>query len=104
MDFNQYQKSSRKTAIYPGVGTNCIYPALGIASEAGEVAGKIKKFLRDGKLNKTELALELGDCLWYIAQLCTELNMPLDDIASMNIEKLQDRQERDTLQGSGDNR
>lgn len=109
MDFNDYQVQSRRTAIYPDIGRNFVYPTLGLASEAGEVAGKVKKIFRDfgGTVDedrKKEITKELGDVLWYVAQVATEFGMTLDDIARLNIENLAARQERGTLHGNGDNR
>lgn len=103
MDFNEYQRAAAKTAIYPGIANEALsYLALGLASEAGEVAGKIKKRIRDGYELTT--SYELGDCLWYVAQLATELGVPLENIANHNLDKLSKRQERGTLGGSGDDR
>lgn len=109
MNFSEYQKKSRKTAKYPNAGKNYIYPTLGIASEAGEVANIIKKIMRDkeGVINnetKEILSKELGDVLWYIAQIATELELSLNDIAKGNIKKLYSRMKRGKLSGSGDNR
>jgi len=109
MDFKEYQEKSRKTAIYPKIGESYIYPALGLSDETGEVLGKIKKIFRDksGILDnetKEEIKKELGDVLWYLTQLSTELELSLDEIAEANIEKLYSRLERGVLQGSGDNR
>lgn len=109
MDFKEYQIKSRQTALYPDVGKNFIYPTLGLCGETGEVAEKIKKVLRDkgGKLDdetKTEIQKELGDILWYLAQIATELELDFDQIASKNIEKLFSRKERGVLHGNGDNR
>ncbi len=109
MTFEEYQKLSRKTAIYPNAGNNFIYPTLGLAGETGEVAEKIKRVLRDknGIVNeqtKAEISKELGDVLWYLAQLAAELNLSLDDIASANIEKLSSRKKRGVLHGDGDDR
>lgn len=109
MDFNQYQKKSRKTALYPDRGKNFVYPTLGLVGESGEIAEKVKKIFRDdnGKITKEkreELKKELGDVLWYLAQLCTEFKFSFSDIAKDNIEKLQSRFKRGTLHGSGDNR
>ena len=109
MDFKKYQEKSRKTAKYPEAGNNFVYPTLGLAGESGEVAEKIKKVIRDkgGKIDDETRELikkELGDVLWYVAQLATELGLSLDDVASHNIEKLYSRLERDKLNGSGDNR
>ena len=109
MTFEEYQKLSRETAIYPDKDKNFVYLTLGLVGEAGEVAEKIKKILRDknsviDEETKKELAKELGDVLWYLSQLITELNLSLDEIASLNIDKLSSRKERGTLHGSGDNR
>ncbi len=109
MDFKTYQKDSRQTAKYVDAGTNFIYPTLGLASEAGEVAGKIKKVMRDDNMvlsdeKRGQIKDELGDVLWYVAQLATELNLDLEEIAQNNLTKLLSRQERGVLGGSGDNR
>jgi NTP pyrophosphatase (non-canonical NTP hydrolase) len=109
MDFNDYQNKSRKTAKYPTIGHRVIYPALGLVNEAGEVAGKIKKVFRDkdGQISeetRQALKAELGDVLWYIAQVATELNLSMDEIAEYNIAKLYDRLERGMIRGEGDNR
>jgi len=109
MNFNEYQTKSRKTAAYPAIGHAVIYPTLGLVNEAGEVAGKIKKVFRDkeGQISeetREALKAELGDVLWYLAQVATELNLPLDEIAEHNLAKLYDRLERGKIQGDGDNR
>ncbi|HEX7586561.1 MAG TPA: nucleoside triphosphate pyrophosphohydrolase family protein [Patescibacteria group bacterium] len=109
MNFENYQKKSRKTALYPEVGKNYIYPTIGLAGETGEVSEKIKKVIRDkgGKIDdetREMIKKELGDVLWYVSQLASELGLSLDDIAEKNIEKLYSRLERGKLQGSGDNR
>jgi len=109
MNFNDYQTKSRKTAGYPAIGHPVIYPTLGLVNEAGEVAGKIKKVFRDkeGEINeetRSALKAELGDVLWYIAQVATELDLTLDEIAEYNIAKLMDRLERGKIRGDGDNR
>lgn len=109
MEFNEYQKKASSTAIYPNLGKNFIYPTLGLAGEAGEVAEKIKKILRDdngiiSEKKKNEIIYELGDVLWYVSQLCKELNVPMDDVAALNIEKLSSRKDRKEISGSGDNR
>lgn len=109
MDFKEYQKRSRKTAFYPDAGGNYIYPTLGLVGEAGEVAEKIKKVLRDdgGEVSsekRVEIEKELGDVLWYLAQVASELGLSLEDIAQKNLEKLSSRKERGVLGGSGDNR
>jgi NTP pyrophosphatase (non-canonical NTP hydrolase) len=109
MNFNEYQGKSRRTAGYPAIGHPVIYPALGLVNEAGEVAGKIKKIFRDkgGEINeetRSALKAELGDVLWYVAQVCTELDLSMDEVAGYNIEKLYSRLERGTIRGEGDNR
>ncbi|KKR46952.1 MAG: hypothetical protein UU22_C0011G0008 [Parcubacteria group bacterium GW2011_GWA2_40_8] len=109
MTFEEYQKESRKTAEYPDKDNNYIYPVLGLTGEAGEVAEKIKKVIRNDKGimsedKKIEIAKELGDVLWYIAQLATELGLKLEDIAKMNLEKLKSRRERGVIASEGDNR
>jgi len=109
MNFEDYQKKSRKTALYPNVGENFIYPTIGLSGETGEVSEKIKKVIRDkgGKIDsetREMIKKELGDVLWYVSQLASELGLSLDDIAEKNIEKLYSRLERGKLQGSGYNR
>jgi NTP pyrophosphatase (non-canonical NTP hydrolase) len=110
LTLNQFQELSRKTAIYPKVhGTLPLYAVLGLCGESGEIAEKIKKVLRDknGILSTDDsyaIAKELGDCLWYLAQIATELEMDLGDIANLNLSKIANRQQTGTLQGSGDNR
>lgn len=124
MTFNEYQKLAQETAIYPEDyrGT---YPALGLVEEAGEVAGKVKKMLRDKPYLHDYLILrtdprpehlvefsqlqdaikkELGDVLWYIAAVCTDFDLTMQDVAETNYQKLKDRQARGVLGGSGDNR
>ena len=101
--FSRYQDQTGKTAVYPKE-TPLQYLALGITGEAGEVAEKIKKKERDGELDEEDLSKEIGDVLWYISQLASELDKDLGEIAEENIEKLQDRNERDQISGSGDNR
>ncbi|PIR73753.1 MAG: hypothetical protein COU40_00775 [Candidatus Moranbacteria bacterium CG10_big_fil_rev_8_21_14_0_10_35_21] len=109
MEFKEYQEKSRKTAVYPNIGDNFVYPTLGLSGEAGEVAEKIKKVIRDkgGVVDDETRELikkELGDVLWYVAQIASELNLSLDDVAEGNIKKLADRLERGKLGGSGDER
>jgi NTP pyrophosphatase (non-canonical NTP hydrolase) len=109
MTFEEYQKISRKTALYPDLGKNFIYPTLGLAGESGEVAEKIKKILRDDngiilEEKREDLKKELGDVLWYLSQISTELGLSFEDVARFNIEKLQSRAQRNMIHGSGDNR
>ena len=109
MDFQAYQLRSRETARYPDVGANPIYPTLGLCGEAGEVADKVKKVLRDGDgvfspAVREDLQLELGDVLWYVAQLASELGLSLEEIAAANLAKLTSRAARNVIGGSGDRR
>ena len=108
MEFSDYQRFSRRTAEYPREAW-LSYPALGLAGEAGEVAEHAKKAIRDDGGTVTDerraaLAAELGDVLWYTAQLASELGLELEDIARGNLEKLFSRQARGVLSGNGDNR
>lgn len=105
MTFDDYQYAATLTANYPET-ERIVYPTLGLASESGEVAGKIKKYLRKdtSALDHDEIAKELGDVLWYVAALASDLAIPLSKIAEMNIQKLKDRQQRGVIKGSGDNR
>lgn len=109
MNFEEYQEKSRKTALYPNVGENFVYPTLGLAGEAGEVAEKIKKVIRDknGVIDdetRENIKKELGDVLWYVSQISSELGLSLGEVADFNIKKLYDRMERGKISGSGDNR
>jgi NTP pyrophosphatase (non-canonical NTP hydrolase) len=109
VELSDYQHRSRATAVYPDAGDNLAYPALGLCGEAGEAAEKVKKAMRDdgGVLTderRDALAAELGDVLWYAAQLATEAGLDLEQIAEANIAKLASRQERAVLHGSGDDR
>ena len=108
MELSEYQRRSRSTAEYPRKAW-LAYPALGLAGEAGEVAEHAKKAIRDdgGKVSderRSAMAKELGDVLWYLAQLTSELDLDLDQIAEANLEKLLSRQRRGVLSGSGDDR
>ena len=108
MKFSDYQAGAAKTAVYPGRGEgNWIYPALGLAGESGEICEKIKKAIRDdgGKMTeerRTLLAKELGDVLWYVSTMCSELKLDLDEVAAGNLAKLAARQANGKLHGSGD--
>jgi NTP pyrophosphatase (non-canonical NTP hydrolase) len=109
MDLATYQQRSRQTARYPNAGSNPIYPTLGLCGEAGEVADKVKKVIRDrgGSFSPEvieALKLELGDVLWYVAQLSTELGLDLAEVASANLEKLASRAARNVISGDGDQR
>jgi len=131
MTLNDYQNHTDKTALYPAkiadfmmetIGLDpasamenrsmerlleLIYTTLGLTGEAGELANKIKKVLRGDFIYediRKDLIYELGDCLWYVAQIARALDICLEDIAAFNLQKLQRRLETGTLQGSGDNR
>lgn len=109
MTFEDYQRKAWARAVYPNVGSNITYPTLGICGEAGEVAEKIKKILRDqdGQISPadvTGIVKEMGDVLWYIGALCSELGVSMEEVAERNIQKLNSRHDRGTLHGSGDDR
>lgn len=102
-DFTHYQQKTEETAIYPE-DQALEYLALGLNGEAGEVAEKVKKHIRDGKELDEDFAKELGDVLWYIARITHELGVDLEYVARSNLDKLLDRKERGKISGSGDNR
>jgi len=110
INFKDYQSEAMTTAIYPGRGAgNWTYPALGLAGETGEVCEKLKKALRDhgGKIDEerlSEIEKELGDVLWYLSALASELGLELERVAERNLAKLSARRENDRLHGAGDNR
>ena len=117
MHFSEYENEAMSTAIYgratPGVDGNLVYPALGLAGEAGEFVDKVKKNWRNNQSmtaanltmeQKIEFAKELGDVLWYITACAKELGIPLHDVARMNITKLTDRRKRGVIKSEGDNR
>jgi len=103
---NNYQMQARKFAIYPE-DMQIMYPALGLAGEAGEVADKVKKIYRDGRDDArfhADIAKEIGDVLWYCATLADDLGFDLQQVAEMNIYKLQCRRVKGALTGDGDDR
>jgi NTP pyrophosphatase (non-canonical NTP hydrolase) len=107
--YGSYQEQSRKT--YSDILTDdpIVYPTLGLVNEAGEVAGKIKKIFRDhdGQISEADreaLKGELGDVLWYLTQICTNLGLTLEEVAEANLDKLFSRLERGVIRGDGDNR
>lgn len=109
MTFKAYQEAAKMTAQYPVIGEGYIYPLVGLAGEVGEVCEIIKKVHRDqnsviSEDTRTKLINELGDVLWYIATLATELEIGLDAVATINISKLFSRMERGVIQGSGSDR
>jgi|TARA_R110000765_G_scaffold364177_2_gene454405 NTP pyrophosphatase (non-canonical NTP hydrolase) len=106
--FADYQNASAKTAVYPEE-KSLEYLTLGLSSEAGEIAGKVKKIIRDdgGKMDwqkKEEITKECGDVLWYLSQLINSLGCELEGVAQDNVCKLYSRMERGKIKGSGDNR
>jgi NTP pyrophosphatase (non-canonical NTP hydrolase) len=108
MKMQDYQEQAGKTAIY-SKDNALIYPVLGLISEAGEVAGKVKKVLRDhnGEFtveHRDAIADEVGDCLWYLQCICTDLDLGMEEVAQRNLNKLNSRLARGVLGGSGDNR
>jgi len=123
MTLNEYAETIHPFAFYPSVvdymargsgqkykdwagydEISLAYCALGLTGEAGEYSEKIKKLLRDGNLNKELSAKELGDVLWYLTRSAHELGYSLEEIAKMNIAKLEDRRARSALSGEGDER
>ena len=108
LDFQTYQQRARTTAVYPDCGRgNWTYPALGLAGETGEICEKLKKALRDdgGRISPERhalLAKELGDVLWYVSALCSELGLDLQAVAEANLAKLAQRRAAGKLHGDGD--
>lgn len=113
MNFQEYEEAALNHAIYDN---ELIYPVLGLVSEAGEVADKLKKLMRDEEVEivdpavdldyeqKRAIAQELGDVLWYLTAAASDIGYDLDEIAHLNLEKLNDRKRRGRIKGSGDNR
>jgi NTP pyrophosphatase (non-canonical NTP hydrolase) len=107
--FETYQRESRKTWGVISMDHPVVYPTLGLVNEAGEVAGKIKKIFRDrdgliSEEDRQALKQELGDVLWYLTQICTELDLSLEEVAEANLTKLFSRLERGKIRGDGDYR
>ncbi len=108
MEMNEYQQAALQTAVYPQE-MKIVYPLIGITGETGEVAEKIKKVIRDNNAvfsddDRREIAKEIGDILWYISSLSSDIGYSLDEIAAMNIDKITSRNERGKIHGEGDNR
>jgi len=110
MDFNEYQRQAKTTAIYPEATTGLLeaitYCSLGLAGEAGEVCNKVKKLMRDEDTISLRIKImhEIGDVLWYTAMLAEEMGINLDDLAESNLKKLAERKEQDKVKGEGDDR
>lgn len=109
MTFDEYQSRAAETALYPNVGSNYHYPALGLGGETGEVLEAIKKLDRDDNgiitdAKQSQIQKELGDVLWYVSNLAREFGLSLDVIAYQNLQKLNSRKERGQIHGSGDDR
>lgn len=109
LDFNAYQQAAARTGALIATDHPIVYPTLGLANEAGEVAGKVKKIFRDRQgvitdADREALILELGDVLWYLSELCTRLGVRLEDVAERNVAKLADRAARGVIRGDGDDR
>lgn len=108
-EFDDYQDKALATAIYP-IDSEIVYPALGLNGEAGEVAEKVKKVIRDqggdfsDPVTVLEITKELGDVLWYLSAIASDLGMKLSDVARINLDKLENRRKLKQLKGSGDNR
>jgi len=110
LNFKQYQKASNLTSQYPKKKEiEWLYPVLGLAGESGEVVEKFKKIFRDKnnkitQKDKQEIGKELGDVLWYVAQICEVIGLDMNDVAKLNLKKLLDRKKRNKIKGDGDNR
>lgn len=108
MQANEYQKRTMDTAVYPQAGSGSAielyYLALGVTSEAGEIAGKVKRIIRDGQMDTAGLVHEVGDVLWYAARLADALGFTLEDVMRINYAKLMKRKDNNVITGSGDSR
>lgn len=106
MNINEYQNWTLTTAQYQGAGTHSfeeiVYLTLGLASEAGEVAGKLKKIIRGDRVEPEAFVSEVGDVLWYLVRICDNLNITLEQLADLNAAKLQQRVADNTIKGDGD--
>ncbi|MEV0841829.1 nucleoside triphosphate pyrophosphohydrolase family protein [Actinocatenispora sera] len=109
MDLDDYQRGALRTAAPRDKKNELLHLVLGLVGESGEVAEKFKKWVRDAdsdesRIDRADIAMELGDVLWYLAVLADYLDLSLDDIAAGNLAKLASRQRRGVLGGTGDNR
>lgn len=108
MELNKYQQLVETTRIYPE-DMKIVYPCLGLSGEVGEVCDRIKKIYRDKEgvfsyYDKQEIAKEMGDVLWYLASLATDLDLNMNDIAFTNTQKILNRKQNGKISGNGDNR
>lgn len=115
LTMEEYASEAMNYAIYPDA---LIYPMLGLQEEVGELSGKLKRYFRDNEYDvsmdnpmvemsaelRLDMAREVGDALWYLTAIATDLGYSLDEIASLNLEKLEDRKRRGRIKGSGDYR
>lgn len=99
----QYGKEVEKLVVTTH-NTRLVENTLGLAGEAGEVAEKVKKLMRDSEFSKEEVVKELGDVLFYVTALANHIGSNLQTVANTNIKKLHDRKDRNKIKGSGDNR
>ena len=109
MDLDEYQRRALRTAAPRDKRNELLHLVLGLVGESGEIAEKFKRWVRDldsdeARIDRTDIAKELGDVLWYVAVLADYLDLSLDDVAAANLAKLASRQRRGVLSGSGDNR
>jgi len=110
MNLNEYQEKAKKTDLHTKVEANELdYYLLGLASETGDVLGRIKYIYRDlgGKVTPTEkekIKKELGDLLWYLSAICDRFDFSLEDVAELNLKKLSNRMQNNTLHGEDPNR
>jgi len=106
MDVKKYQDWTITTAIYPGAGeygfNEALYLTLGLASESGEVAGKVKKIIRGDTVEPESLVSEMSDVLWYLTRMCDNLGFNLEDLADYSYKKLESRKATNTIKGSDD--
>ncbi len=109
MEYSDYQEWTESMALYPRVQEDpkiveALYLGNGLSEEAGEVAGHIKKWHRDGKIDRKKVLLEMGDTIWYLSQLCNLFEISITDVMTLNMAKLEDRRDRNKLRGSGSDR
>ena len=102
MTVNEYQNEAHKYAVYNTCDESRMYPILGLTEEAGEVAGKLKKFVRGDQPDPEGFLSEMGDVLWYLARLCDNIGITMEDLADYNYKKLEARKNANALQGNGE--